>query len=101
MILLGDLLFWSGGGVFLTNGNFTFCSGGGHFCRRRVNSHFGFCGETVISLFGQGERHFWVRVVCFSFSGVEGGGSPLLGENKAFMAEPSDWPDINGETVKR
>ena len=68
------------------------CQWEGHFCRGRVIFHLGIFVE--IYLFGQGAKHFWRRVICFSFSG----GSPLLGENKAFMAEPSDRPAINDGT---
>ena len=58
--------FLSGEGSFLS-GDFSFWSGGGAFFE-----------EDDLFLF-------------FSW----GGGSPLFGKNKAFMAEPSDWPAIN------
>ena len=46
--------------------------------------------------FRQGEGHFWRRVISISFFlDNVGGGSPLLGGNWAFMAEPSDRPAIN------
>ena len=48
----------------------------------------------AIFLFGQGEGHFFHKVIYFYFS-PGGGGSPLFGENNAFMAEPSDRPAIN------
>ena len=64
--------------------------------------HFGqgeahFCGEMVISPFGA----FFDEDDFFFFWG---GGSPLFGENKAFMAKPSDRPVINdgsGERLNR
>ena len=40
--------------------------------------------------FWSGEGHFLYKVIYFYFSP-----SPLLGKNKAFMAEPSDRPAIN------
>ena len=46
-------------------------------------------------VFGQGEGHFYLKVNYFSFS-PGGGGSPLLGEKRAFLAEPSARPAING-----
>ena len=48
----------------------------------------------AIFLFGQGEGHFFHKVIYFYFF-TWGGGSPLFGENNAFMAEPSDRPAIN------
>ena len=65
------------GGTFLSGvdsffcGDFSFWSGGGAFL-------------------GEG----------YLFSFFLGGGSPLFGENKAFMAEPSDRPAINDGTPK-
>ena len=47
----------------------------------------------MILYFHQGEGHSLGRVILFSFFDVEG--SPLLGGNRAFMAEPSDRPAIN------
>ena len=55
--------------------------------------------KMAIFLFGPGEGYFLYRVNCFSFS-TGGGGSPLLGENNAFMAEPSDRPAIKNEIAK-
>ena len=50
----------------------------------------------AIFLLGQGEGHFFPhKVIYFSFSPGGGGGSPLFGENNAFMAEPSGRPAIN------
>ena len=51
------------------------------------------CFFVAIFLFGQGEGHFFHKVIYFSFS-PGGGGSPLFGENNTFMAEPSDRPAI-------
>ena len=45
--------------------------------------------------FRQGEGHLWRRVISISFFWTMWGGSPLLGGNRAFMAEPSDRPAIN------
>ena len=97
MVLLGGFTVMVRRRGILTDGNFIIWSGGGAFLLGRVISHFDFCGE-MIFLFGRGEGHFWVRGICFSFLWV---GSPLLGENKAFMAEPSDRPAINDGTAKR
>ena len=58
--------FLSGEGNFF-DGDFSFWSGGGAF--------------------------FEIGDLFFFFTW--GGGSPLIGENKALMAEPSDWPAIN------
>ena len=71
---LGDLLFWSGAGVFLANADFTLWS------ERRA--------------FLSGEVNFLLWILW-------GRGSPLLGENKAIMAEPSDWPAINDGITKK
>ena len=47
-------------------------------------------------VFGQGEGHFCHKVTLFSPPFLPGGGgSPLTGENNAFMAEPSGRPAIN------
>ena len=64
-----------------------------HFSQGRVVFY------VEIFLLGQGEGHFWRRVIYFYFS-PGWGGSPLFGENKAFMAEPSDQPAINDGTPK-
>ena len=37
----------------------------------------------------------------FFFFTWGGGGSPLTGENKAFMAEPSDRPAINDRLLRK
>ena len=46
-----------------------------------------------------GDLSFWLGGGAFLEEGdlffFFWGGSPLFGENKAFMAEPSDWPGIN------
>ena len=66
---LGDLLFWSGTGVFLTNGDFTLWSGGGAFLSGEGNFPLWIlCGDGDFSL---GKGHFWKRVISFSFSGGE------------------------------
>ena len=59
--------FFSGEGSFFDDGDFSFWSGRGAF-------------------FSQGDLFLF-----FTW----GGESPLLGENNAFMAEPSDRPAIN------
>ena len=63
-----------------------------HFCQGRVV----FWGAIFLFFgFGQGEGHFCHMVTHPSFS-LGGGGSPLLGEKRAFLAEPSARPAING-----
>ena len=55
-----------------------------------------FYGEILAQNFPQGEGHFCRRVILISFfRSTIWGGSPLLGGNRAFMAEPSDRPAIN------
>ena len=71
----------------------------GHFCEGRVYFYFVqvewyFWGEILKKYFRQGEGHFLRRVILSSFLKMWGG-SPLLGGNRAFMAEPSDRPAIN------
>ena len=56
-------------------------------------------------LCGDGD-FFWSGGGAFSEEGDSifffwGRGSPLLGENKAFIAEPSDWPAINDGITKK
>ena len=77
-------LFWSGGGAFLWGeGLFLFCSGGVVF----LGGDF----EEILS--SGGGPFFSEGDFVFFFGSV--GGSPLLGGNRAFMAEPSDRPAIN------
>ena len=84
-------LFWSGGGAFLCGeGVFLFCSGGRVFLGGDFDAILSSGGG---SFFDEGD---------FDFFNV--GGSPLLGGNRAFMAELSDRPAINdgvGERKKR
>ena len=77
----GELFFWSGGGAFLWGeGVFLIFSDTGVF----LGGDF----EEILSsgtFFEEGDFAFFFVV----------GGSPLLGGNRAFMAEPSDRPAIN------
>ena len=76
-------LFWSGGGAFLCGeGVFLFCSDGGVFLG----------GDFDDTLSSGGGPFFWEGDFVFFF---DVGGSPLVGGNRAFMAEPSDRPAIN------
>ena len=65
-----------------------------------------FCQGVGSFLFGDfsfwsGERAFFEIGDFFLFHLGGGGGSPLIGENKAFMAEPSDRPAINDGLLRK
>ena len=83
----GELFFWSGGGVFLWGeAVLLFFFDGGVF----LGGDF----EEILSsgtFFVEGDFAFFFVV----------GGSPLLGGNRAFMAEPSDRTAINDRLGER
>ena len=77
-------------GAFLGNGDL---SVGGTFLSSGVDSFFLWRFFFLVRgvFLGEGDLFFYF---------FWGGGSPLFGENKAFMAEPSDRPAINDGTPK-
>ena len=78
--------FWSGGGAFLCGeGDFLSFSGGGVFLGGDSGTEFSSGGGSFLE---EGDLDFF-----FFLDNV--GGSPFLGGNRAFMAEPSDRPAIN------
>ena len=83
----GELFFWLEGGAFFGGeGVFLIFSDTGVF----LGGDF----EEILSsgtFFGEGDFAFFFVV----------GGSPLLGGNRAFMAEPSDRPAINDRLGER
>ena len=56
------------------------------------------CGDGDFSFWSGGGAFLEKGDLIFFFWGKR---SPLLGENKAFMAEPSDQPTINDGTTKK
>ena len=83
----GELFFWSGGGTFLWGeGVLLFFSDRGAFLGGDFEEIF-----SSATFFGEGDLAFFFVV----------GGSPLLGGNRAFMAEPSDRPAINDRLGER
>ena len=83
---------FSGGAVQLFSFSFSFLLSGDDFFSGEGNI---FCG--VFSFWSGGGAFFGVGVLIFFFTW--GGGSPLIGEKRAFMAEPSDRPAINDRLV--
>ena len=65
-----------------------------HFCQGWVV----FCLAIFLFL-GSGGGAFFGVGDFFLFHLGGGGGSPLIGENKAFMTEPSDRPAINDRLI--
>ena len=80
------LSFWSEVGVFLSGeGDFLSFPGGGVFSGGDTGTEFSSGGGSFLP---EGDFDFFFLVDNM-------GGSPLLGGNRAFMAEPSDRPAIN------